>query len=191
MGRGECVPYARYGESPDGVAATLEQSRAQTVARRADPRRSAVGDARRAPRAMRSIARSGISRPSAPDDRCYELAGLTAAAAADHRLHDLARHARCDGQSGHGTPARDRLLKIKLGTEGDPERIAAIRAAVPGAELIVDANEGWNPDNLADNLAACAQAGVTLVEQPLPAGADEPLRTIAAPGSGLCRRKRA
>jgi L-alanine-DL-glutamate epimerase-like enolase superfamily enzyme len=62
------------------------------------------------------------------------------------------------------------LLKIKLGGGGDPARIAAVRRAAPRSELIVDANEGWTPD---ENLAACADAGVTLVEQPLPAGKDE------------------
>jgi L-alanine-DL-glutamate epimerase-like enolase superfamily enzyme len=67
------------------------------------------------------------------------------------------------------------LLKVKLGAVGDPERIAAVRAAAPRAELIVDANEGWRADNLTANLAACAAAGVTLVEQPLPAGDDEAL----------------
>ena len=66
-----------------------------------------------------------------------------------------------------------RLLKVKLGAAGDPERIRAVRAAAPDCELIADANEGWNPQNLPENLAACAEAGVTLVEQPLPAGADQ------------------
>jgi L-alanine-DL-glutamate epimerase-like enolase superfamily enzyme len=50
-----------------------------------------------------------------------------------------------------------------------------VRHAAPRAELIVDANEGWNADNVAENLAACADAGVTLIEQPLPEGADEAL----------------
>jgi L-alanine-DL-glutamate epimerase-like enolase superfamily enzyme len=73
------------------------------------------------------------------------------------------------------------LLKIKLGGDGDPARIAAVRNAAPKAELIADANEGWNQDNLAENLAACAQAGVTLVEQPLPAENDSALSTLARP----------
>ena len=63
------------------------------------------------------------------------------------------------------------LLKVKLGGDGDRARIGAVRRAAPNAELIVDANESWTADNLADNLAACAEAGVTLGEQPLsPAG---------------------
>src|SRR5690606_11767575 len=73
------------------------------------------------------------------------------------------------------------LLKVKLGGEGDAARIAAVRAAVPGAALIVDANEGWTTDNLAANLDACARAGVALVEQPLPADRDEILRGLKRP----------
>jgi len=75
------------------------------------------------------------------------------------------------------------LLKVKLGAANDAERIAAVRRAAPKAELIVDANEGWSESVLERNLAACAEAGVTLVEQPLPQGHDAKLaqitRTIA------------
>jgi L-alanine-DL-glutamate epimerase-like enolase superfamily enzyme len=73
------------------------------------------------------------------------------------------------------------LLKVKLGQPGDAERIRAVRAAAPGAELIVDANEGWTAANLAENLAACAAAGVTLVEQPLPAADDAALAGFPHP----------
>ena len=73
------------------------------------------------------------------------------------------------------------LLKIKLGGDGDGKRIAAVRKAAPESELIVDANEAWTPDNLERNLAACAAVGVTLVEQPLPAGKDEALARIRRP----------
>ena len=73
------------------------------------------------------------------------------------------------------------LLKVKLGAPGDPERIAAVRRAAPRAALIVDANEGWTAENLGQNLAACVDAGVSLVEQPLPAAADQMLASIARP----------
>jgi L-alanine-DL-glutamate epimerase-like enolase superfamily enzyme len=73
------------------------------------------------------------------------------------------------------------LLKIKLGGDGDGARIAAVRTAAPESELIVDANEAWTSDNLAQRLAECAEAGVTLVEQPLPAGQDEALARIRRP----------
>jgi L-alanine-DL-glutamate epimerase-like enolase superfamily enzyme len=87
-----------------------------------------------------------------------------------------------DAMAQAATAAAERaLLKVKLGAPGDPARIAAVRRAAPRAELIVDANEGWTPDDLAANLAACAQAGVTLVEQPLPAAADDALARTARP----------
>ena len=74
------------------------------------------------------------------------------------------------------------LLKIKLGgKDGDPERIRAIRNAAPQSQLIVDANEGWTRSNLEANLTACAEAGVTLIEQPLPATDDAALGTIKRP----------
>ena len=56
-----------------------------------------------------------------------------------------------------------------------------MRAAAPQCELIVDANEGWTPEDLAENLSACALAGVTLIEQPLPAERDEALRDVPRP----------
>ena len=78
--------------------------------------------------------------------------------------------------------AADRaLLKVKLGGAGDPERIAAVRRAAPQAELIVDANEAWTQQNLTENLAACAAAGVTLIEQPLPDGHDDVLSAFRHP----------
>jgi L-Ala-D/L-Glu epimerase len=80
-----------------------------------------------------------------------------------------------------GVAAQHALLKVKLGAPGDPARIAAVRRAAPRAELIVDANEGWTPEDLASNLTACAQAGVTLIEQPLPADRDHALATMTRP----------
>ena len=64
----------------------------------------------------------------------------------------------------------------------------SLRSGAPRrrAELIVDANEGWDENNLAQNLAACAAAGVTLIEQPLPEGRDGALAHRAA-DSGLRR----
>jgi L-alanine-DL-glutamate epimerase-like enolase superfamily enzyme len=73
------------------------------------------------------------------------------------------------------------LLKVKIGGEGDIERIRAVAAAAPRSRLILDANEGWTDDNLAANLAAAAEIGVALIEQPLPAGRDGLLATIAHP----------
>ena len=86
--------------------------------------------------------------------------------------------------------SRRPLLKIKLGGDGDTERIAAVRRGAPDATLIVDANEAWSETNFADNLEACRAAGVALIEQPLPAGRDGMLASISAGPrrhSVLCR----
>jgi L-alanine-DL-glutamate epimerase-like enolase superfamily enzyme len=75
------------------------------------------------------------------------------------------------------------LLKVKLGAgDGDDvKRLAAVRRVAPQAELIVDANEGWRDDTIERNLAGCAEAGVTLIEQPLPEGKDAVLSRIKRP----------
>ncbi|MGA8172414.1 MAG: enolase C-terminal domain-like protein, partial [Methylocystis sp.] len=69
-------------------------------------------------------------------------------------------------------------LKVKLAGEGDRERLTAVRAGAPAATLIVDANEAWREENLLANIEACADVGVALIEQPLPAGADDILGRI-------------
>ena len=71
------------------------------------------------------------------------------------------------------------LLKVKLGGDGDAARIAAVRAAAPDATLIVDANESWVERDLAAMIACCAEHRVVLIEQPLPAGADDALADVA------------
>jgi L-alanine-DL-glutamate epimerase-like enolase superfamily enzyme len=70
------------------------------------------------------------------------------------------------------------LLKVKLGGAGDVARIAAVRRGAPDATLIVDANEAWRADTARENLAACEDAGVALIEQPFPAGDDVALDHI-------------
>jgi L-alanine-DL-glutamate epimerase-like enolase superfamily enzyme len=73
------------------------------------------------------------------------------------------------------------LLKLKLGGEGDAERLAAVREAAPHARLIADANEAWQPHDTESLLAAAAASGVELIEQPLPAGHDDLLARIERP----------
>ena len=177
-GRGECVPYARYGESVENVCAAIEALRPRLAAglTRLDLQKAMPpGAARNALDCAfwdLEAKRSGRS--------VHDLAGL----AAPHPVTtaftiSLAPPAEMAAATAKASSRP--LLKIKLGADGDPERIAAVRAAAPNAELIVDANEGWSDDNLAANLAACAQAGVTLIEQPLPAGRDRALAKIAHP----------
>ena len=70
------------------------------------------------------------------------------------------------------------LLKLKLGGTGDAERLRAVRAAVPAARLVADANESWSVSDLHRLMAAAAEVRLELIEQPLPAGADAALAAI-------------
>ena len=177
-GRGECVPYARYRETVEGVTAALGAMR-----------EALAGGLDRA--ALQSAMPAGAAR-NALDCAFWDLEAKAIGKPA-HVLASLAAPGPLvtaytislgtpDSMAAAAAAASSRkLLKVKLGGEGDPQRIRAVRQAAPDAELIVDANEAWRPDSLAANLAACADAGVTLVEQPLPAGDDAALATIKRP----------
>lgn len=181
-GRGECVPYARYGESIENVTAAIEAMRGPLAAgldraglQRAMPAGAARNaldcalwdlEAKRSGRRVHALAGFAAPRPL--------TTAFTISLSDPQTMADAASRA-----------AARPLLKIKLGGSadhgGDPARIAAVRAAAPAATLIVDANEGWPETDLARNLAACAKAGVVLVEQPLPEGRDDALARMARP----------
>lgn len=179
-GRGECRPYPRYGETPEGVKAEIDALAADIA-----------GGLDRA--ALQSRLHAGAAR-NALDCAFWDLdakrAGTTVAALAGLyepeplvTAYTLSLASPQDMAEAAAKAAARPLLKVKLGgSDGrDPERIAAVRAAAPAAQLIVDANEGWTGAALAENLAACAKARVTLVEQPLPAADDEILSRIERP----------
>jgi L-alanine-DL-glutamate epimerase-like enolase superfamily enzyme len=181
-GRGECVPYARYGESTDNVVAAIEATRPRLAA---GLTRIALQTAM-PPGAARNALDCAFWDLEAKRGgrRAYALAGLgaphpvttayTISLASPREMADAA--AKAAGRA---------LLKIKLGGDdengGDPARIAAVRAAAPRATLIVDANEGWDARNLAANVAACEVASVELIEQPLPEGRDQALAAMQRP----------
>jgi len=175
-GRGECVPYARYGDTTAGVAAAIEAMRgplADGLDRRALQSAMPAGAARNAlDCALWDFETKASGQP------VYLLAGLPAPRALVTAYTISLGAPDAMAEAARKASAR-KLLKVKLGGEGDAARIAAVRAAAPNAELIVDANEAWRADNLADNLAACALAVVALVEQPLPANDDAALAGIA------------
>jgi L-alanine-DL-glutamate epimerase-like enolase superfamily enzyme len=177
-GRGECVPYPRYNETPEATLAAILR--------------------------MEDAVRAGLDRkalqaampPSAARNALdCALLDLEAKQGNKRIWDELGRAAPSPCVTAYtislGTPetmaaatakaAHRKLLKIKLGGDGDELRIAAVRKAAPNSELIVDANEAWTEPNLEQNLAACAKAGVTLVEQPLPAGKDGRLADIKRP----------
>jgi L-alanine-DL-glutamate epimerase-like enolase superfamily enzyme len=174
-GRGECVPYPRYDETVPQVMAALEAAR--DAIEEGLPRDQIAHHV--APKAAQNALDCALwdleaKRAGLP---AWQLAGL-----AEPRPVVTAYTLSLDtpeAMAKAAAAASDRpLLKLKLGREGDEERIAAIRAAVPKARLIVDANEGWTEAVLASRLAACAKAQVELVEQPMPADDDEALRSI-------------
>ena len=178
MGRGECVPYARYGESVECVVAAIEAC-AEKIAcglNRAE---------------LQKLLPAGAAR-NALDCALWDLeakrSGQSAASLAGIApLHPVTTAFTISLDTPAAMAARAReasaypLLKLKLGGDGDAERLAAVREAVPVARLVVDANEASLPEQVEPLLAAAAQASVELVEQPLPAGHDDLLRHIARP----------
>jgi L-alanine-DL-glutamate epimerase-like enolase superfamily enzyme len=178
-GRGECVPYARYGETVESVMAAIERVRPaieggldRTRLQAALPPGAARNALDCAPwdleakqSGVPAHVGAGIDRLR-PATTAYTISLDTPAAMADAAARTADRP----------------ILKIKLGgPEGDLERIRAVRAAAPEATLLADANEGWTGDNLATHLDACAAAGFALVEQPVPADQDEILRALPRP----------
>ena len=179
-GRGECVPYPRYGETPEATLAALQSMR-EPLLRGLD--RQAL-QAAMPPGAARNALDCALLDLEAKTSgrRVWDLLGRPAPepciTAYTISLGSPEAMAAATLKAAHRP-----LLKIKLGGDGDGDgrRIAAVRQAAPKSELIVDANEAWTPDNLEQNLADCAAAGVTLIEQPLPAGQDEALKRVRRP----------
>jgi L-alanine-DL-glutamate epimerase-like enolase superfamily enzyme len=177
-GRGECVPYPRYGETPEATRAAI-QAMQQALRRGLD--REGLQAAMPAGAARNALdcalwdleAKRGNQRVWNLLGRAQPRPCVTAYTISLGSPEAMAAATR--------KAAHRPLLKIKLGGAGDGERIAAVREAAPESELIVDANEAWTSTNLEQNLAACARAGVTLVEQPLAAGQDDLLAHIRRP----------
>ncbi len=175
-GQGECVPYPRYGETVEDVAASIEDMRSAieggsslaAIQRMMKPgaARNAVDcalwDLEAKITGMPAWQRAGTMRPR-PVQTAYTI---SVGKPEDMAIAALQASSRP-------------LLKVKLAGDGDPERIAAVREAAPGATLIVDANEAWTESIFPACMAAAARADVKLVEQPLPAGKDEALRHLA------------
>ena len=174
-GHGECVPYKRYGETLESVIAEIE--------------------------AMSAAIASGLSR----DELLTAMKPGAARNAIDCALWDL--EAKASGipvavrigtpdpqplttaytislgdpetmKAQAATYAHRDLLKVKVGTGDDISRIRAVRAGAPESRIILDANEGWSDETIVRHLEAAAEAGIDLIEQPLPAGKDAILASI-------------
>ncbi len=177
-GRGECVPYARYGETLQSVISAIENVRGAIE----------LG----ADRAMlQSLLPPGAAR-NALDCALWDFdakrLGIRAWELAGHNRLPLATTAFTisvgtpEAMGSAAAAARDfPILKIKLAGDGDPPRIRAVHAAAPGSVLIVDANEACGEQHIEALFAVCEECGVALIEQPLPAGRDMLLECIPHP----------
>ena len=178
-GRGECVPYTRYGETVESVMTQIKAMGPRLAAgldRQALQEAMPAGAARNAlDCAFWDLEAKRSGRP------VHALAGLPAPHALTTALTISLGPPTAMAEAAAKVAGRA-LLKVKLGGNsengGDAARIAAVRAAAPRATLTVDANEGWDERNLDRHLAACAEAGVVLVEQPLPDRRDRALAQI-------------
>ena len=168
-GWGECVPYARYGE-------TLETVTAQIEAVPRDVTRASLQDLL-PPGAARNALDCALWDLEAKqaERRVWELAGLPAPVP-EITAYTLSLDSPEAMRAQAAEHAHRPLLKTKLGGgEEDIARIEAVRAGAPTARIIVDANEGWTPDLYIALAPVLVQLGVEMVEQPLPAGADDAL----------------
>ena len=171
-GRGEGVPLQRFGESIENVVATIDAMRGAIVSgldRETLQRAMPPGAARNAldcafwdidaKRGYRGVAELAQLPAMVPVVTAFTLSLDTpdkmAEQAATHRTRPL--------------------LKLKLGGDGDMERVRAVRSSVPASRLIVDANESWTESQLRDFMPALIDCRIELIEQPLPAGADDAL----------------
>ena len=168
-GWGECVPYARYGESLESVTQQIEALR-DVTARRALHEQLPGGAARNAVDcAMWDLEAKRAGK------RAWELAGL-ATPGPEITAYTLSLADPAAMQKQAAENAFRPLLKTKLGGgEEDVARIEAVRAGAPSARIIVDANEGWSADLYKTLAPVLVRLGVEMVEQPLPAGDDDAL----------------
>jgi L-alanine-DL-glutamate epimerase-like enolase superfamily enzyme len=175
IGRGECVPYARYKETVSGVVETIQEFR--------DLIEGGGGRAR-----VRTLMRAGAARNAVDcavwdleaklnGKRAWELAELEAP-------HDVvtAYTLSLDTPEKMAAAAKENaarpLLKLKLAGPDDLERVKAVHQAAPRAALIVDANEGWSVEDYKTLAPQLKGLGVKLIEQPLPADDDVALHGV-------------
>ncbi|HBZ43506.1 MAG TPA: dipeptide epimerase, partial [Maritimibacter sp.] len=167
-GWGECVPYARYSETLDSVTDEIE----------ALPKRFTREE-------LQELLPAGAGRNAVDcalwdleakrtGKRVWELAGLDVPGP-EITAYTLSLGAPDAMEASAAKNAHRPLLKIKLGTPDDMARLEAVRRGAPKSRIIVDANEGWSAEVYADLAPHLERLGVTLVEQPLPAGDDEAL----------------
>ena len=178
VGRGEGLAVSYHGETIDSMAAQLEGIRADLtrgISRAELQELLPPGGARNAVDcALWDLEAKRTGRPA------WERAGFTAMRALT-TAYTLSVDTPESMRRAAAAASRYSLLKLKLSGEGDLERVAAVREARPDAAIVVDANQSWTEKELHTFPARLASLGVTLIEQPLPEGADEALRAFSSP----------
>jgi L-alanine-DL-glutamate epimerase-like enolase superfamily enzyme len=173
VGWGECVPYARYGETLENVTQLIESVKGPVT--RQGLYTLPAGAARNA----LDCALWDLECKKA-GKRAWELAGLPQPRP-EITAYTLSLAEPAEMQAQAAKNAHRPLLKIKLGTPDDMARLEAVRAGAPKSTIIVDANEGWSAEVYADLAPHLVRLGVALVEQPLPAGEDDALLGMERP----------
>ena len=174
IGRGECVPYARYDETlesvtkqiedlPDNIdKETLQETLPPGAARNAVD--CALWDFECKKLDQRIWETANIQQPAK---------NITAYTISLDEPENMFKQA----EKNSNRP----LLKIKLGTPNDMPRLEAVRKGAPNSEIIVDANEGWDAEVYSQLAPQLVKLGVKLVEQPLPADKDDDLIGLPRP----------
>jgi L-alanine-DL-glutamate epimerase-like enolase superfamily enzyme len=174
VGMGECLPYARYGETLGSVTAQIE-GLSGDLTREGLYELLPAGAARNAVDC--ALWDLEAKRTGVPVWERAGLALLVPQITAYTLSLDTPERMRKQAAEHAFRP----LLKIKLGTPDDMVRLEAVRAGAPESTIIVDANEGWSAQVYADLAPHLVRLGVALVEQPLPAGEDDALIGMARP----------
>lgn len=178
VGRGECVPYGRYGESLDSVRAEIEAACAglRTADTRDRLQEMRPGAARNAlDCALWDLEAKRAGKP------VWQLAGLGVAPGVIDTMRTVSVGSPEEMKKAAAGLAGARVIKVKVDGGPDLDRVAAVHQAVPTAELVVDANEAWSADQLTAWLPELPGLGVSVVEQPLPADEDALLEGLRRP----------
>jgi len=171
-GEGECVPYARYGETMESVCAQIEALPA-TFDREKLQNLMPAGAARNAVDcALWDLEAKRSGKPVWQLAAMDEPSAITTAYTLSLEDPDAMRE---NAMANAHRP----LLKVKLGTPDDMPRLKAVREGAPKARIMVDANEGWTTNDLVSLTPILKDIDVALVEQPLPEGQDEALDHMA------------
>lgn len=177
VGRGESVPYGRYGESVPSVMDEIEMLRSDLCAGMGRDELQARLPAGAARNALDSalwdlesrLCHVPVWKRLARPRHSPIVTALTISIDTPKEMADAASRIE-----------NPKLIKIKVDAHDPVERIKAVRRAAPEAKLIVDPNESWTVDILREVQPALERASVSLLEQPLPADADDALRDFSS-----------